>query len=72
MVFTSESSPFFKNNLSTSRRNGAISTERMIKYRRLRPYKTAEIKVLLLENVNQAAIDLFTEAGYQVTINCVG
>ena len=41
-------------------------SNRVIKYRRLRPFKTAEIKILLLENVSPVAVKLFTDAGYQV------
>jgi hypothetical protein len=32
----------------------------------LRPFNTSEIKVLLLENINQTAVKLLTDAGYQV------
>jgi D-3-phosphoglycerate dehydrogenase len=41
---------------------------RVIKYRRLRPFKTAEIKVLLLENISKAATNMLKEAGYQVEV----
>ncbi|KAH3674450.1 hypothetical protein WICMUC_003287 [Wickerhamomyces mucosus] len=34
--------------------------------KQLKPFATEDIKVLLLENVNQTAIDIFTEQGYQV------
>lgn len=40
--------------------------ERVIKYRRLKPIRTGEMKVLLLENVSKVAHDMFTEAGFQV------
>lgn len=39
---------------------------RVTKYRRLRPFKTEEIKVLLLENINPVAEQMLREAGYQV------
>lgn len=32
----------------------------------LKPFSTGDIKILLLENVNTTAIDIFTEQGYQV------
>ncbi|CAO3657948.1 unnamed protein product [Rhizopus stolonifer] len=32
----------------------------------LRPFNTAEVKILLLENVNQTAVDAFKKQGYQV------
>ncbi|KAK9481066.1 hypothetical protein V1514DRAFT_357119 [Lipomyces japonicus] len=32
----------------------------------LKPFATEDIKILLLENVNQTAIDILTEQGYQV------
>jgi hypothetical protein len=42
------------------------SGDKMIKYRRLKPYSTGEIRVLLLENVHPDAVRLFTDAGFQV------
>lgn len=42
------------------------SSDKMIKYRRLKPYSTGEIRVLLLENVHPDAVRLFTDAGFQV------
>ena len=48
---------------SSNSQNGSKS----IKYRRLRPFKTDEIKVLLLENVSQVAANLLRDAGYQVS-----
>lgn len=49
-------------NLPRCNSNGGRST----KYRRLRPFRTTEIKVLLLEGVSPVAVNLLTEAGYQV------
>jgi len=37
-----------------------------IKFRKLTPYISTEIKVLLLENVHPDAVALFKEAGFQV------
>lgn len=34
--------------------------------RELTPFNTAEIKILLLENVNQSGVDILKEQGYQV------
>lgn len=33
----------------------------------LRPFNTSEVKILLLENINQTAIDAFKKQGYQVS-----
>ena len=41
--------------------------DRSIKYRRLRPFKNAEINVLLLENVSPVAVEMFVDAGFQVS-----
>lgn len=32
----------------------------------LRPFNTAEVKILLLENVNETAVKAFKKQGYQV------
>jgi hypothetical protein len=32
----------------------------------LRPFNTSEVKILLLENINQTAVDAFKKQGYQV------
>lgn len=32
----------------------------------LRPFNTAEVKILLLENINATAIEAFKKQGYQV------
>lgn len=37
-----------------------------VKNRVLRPFNTAEVKVLLLENVNETAVQAFKKQGYQV------
>lgn len=34
----------------------------------LKPFSTGDIKILLLENVNQTAIEIFNEQGYQVEV----
>ncbi|KAF3283906.1 D-3-phosphoglycerate dehydrogenase 2, variant 2 [Orbilia oligospora] len=34
--------------------------------RQLKPFNTEDIKILLLENVNQTALDIFSKQGYQV------
>lgn len=46
------------------------SSSRTIKYRRLKPYTSPEIRILLLENVHPVAQRLFEEAGFQVYL-CV-
>lgn len=53
-----------ENNITGMGKNG----DKTIKYRRLKPYSTAEIKVLLLENINPVAVELFKAAGYQVAL----
>lgn len=37
-----------------------------IKYRKLNPYTTGEINVLLLENISPNAVDIFKRAGFNV------
>lgn len=37
-----------------------------VKAKVLRPFKSAEVKILLLENVNETAIKAFQKQGYQV------
>jgi D-3-phosphoglycerate dehydrogenase len=34
----------------------------------LKPFNTAEVKILLLENVNATAVDAFKKQGYQVSV----
>lgn len=34
----------------------------------LRPFNTSEVKILLLENVNETAVKAFKKQGYQVHI----
>jgi D-3-phosphoglycerate dehydrogenase len=34
----------------------------------LRPFNTAEVKILLLENVNETAVKSFQKQGYQVSL----
>jgi len=36
------------------------------KQRELKPFNTEDIKILLLENVNQSGIDILASQGYQV------
>ena len=45
-------------------RSGSFSQQ---KPKLLRPFNTAEVKILLLENINQTAVDAFKKQGYQVT-----
>lgn len=42
-----------------------------IKYRRLKPFSTEEIRVLLLENISELAKKQFEDAGYQVSIGLI-
>jgi len=37
-----------------------------IKPKQLKPFETTDIKILLLENVNQSGRDILTKQGYQV------
>ena len=46
----------------------AFSSRQMQKPKDLKPFNTSKIKVLLLEDINQTAIDAFQEEGYQVNI----
>ena len=55
------------NTVTAGPNNGDIT----IKYRRLRPYKTDEIKVLLLENVSPVAKRIFEENGFQVHFDLI-
>src|ERR1700712_2348869 len=47
-------------------RSGSISGHAGINARQLKPFDTKDIKVLLLENVNAAGVDILKEQGYQV------
>lgn len=40
--------------------------EATTKYRSLNPFRTGDIKILLLEGISKVAIDMLTDAGYQV------
>lgn len=42
------------------------SRRQSLSYRQLKPFDTADIKILLLENVNQTALDAFDGQNYQV------
>jgi len=44
-------------------RSGSVSQQ---KPKVLRPFNTSEVKILLLENINQTAVDAFKKQGYQV------
>lgn len=44
------------------------STELKIKYRKLDPYTTDEINVLLLENISSKAVKIFKDAGFNVIV----
>jgi D-3-phosphoglycerate dehydrogenase len=59
-VSTSPSQSFLQNQF----RSRTLSTSKQAKP--LKPFSTEDIKILLLENVNQTAISIFTEQGYQV------
>jgi len=43
-----------------------VSAELNIKYRKLDPYTTGDINVLLLENISPTAIKIFKDAGFNV------
>lgn len=51
---------------SPAARSRSHSRQAMPQAKHLRPFDTAAIKVLLLENVNQAAVDALKREGYQV------
>lgn len=40
--------------------------ELKIKYRKLDPYTSDEIKILLLENISEKAVKIFKDAGFKV------
>lgn len=42
------------------------ANELKIKYRKLDPYTTDEINILLLENISTKALTIFQEAGFNV------
>ncbi|GMM43725.1 phosphoglycerate dehydrogenase [Pichia kluyveri] len=67
---------FEKTGLSSSPRN-TVSTSPTTSYmdqykpsskasKTLKPFSTGDVKILLLENVNQTALDIFGQQGYQV------
>ncbi len=49
---------------TTSRPRASSGTNVQIKA--LKPFDAGEIKILLLENVNQVAVEMLTKEGYQV------
>lgn len=55
------------NNLPETRARGSSFTQPKPKV--LKPFKTSEVKILLLENVNATAVDAFKKQGYQVNIH---
>lgn len=54
-----------ENNNNTRTRSSSFT---QVKPKLLRPFNTAEVKVLLLENVNETAVKAFKKQGYQVII----
>ena len=57
------------NNVDLNSLNASPSLQRAeitIKYRKLNPYTTGEINVLLLENISPNAVDIFKRAGFNV------
>lgn len=42
------------------------SNELKIKYRKLDPYTTEEINILLVENISSKAVKIFKDAGFNV------
>lgn len=62
-------SPKNKNTVSTSPTASYFEQHRLAGGRRaktLKPFSTGDVKILLLENVNQTALDIFGQQGYQV------
>ena len=45
------------------------ANELKIKYRKLNPYTSDEINVLLLENISEKAVKIFKDAGFNVQLN---
>lgn len=68
---TTENTPVTANNVTSTTdvedlkrtRSGSFSVP---KAKVLRPFNTSEVKILLLENVNETAVSAFTKQGYQV------
>ncbi|KAL9546602.1 hypothetical protein MBANPS3_006578 [Mucor bainieri] len=65
-----ENTPVTTNNVTSTdvddlkrTRSGSFSVP---KAKVLRPFNTSEVKILLLENVNETAVSAFTKQGYQV------
>lgn len=54
-------------NTDTPQRTRSSSVTQ-VKPKVLRPFNTAEVKILLLENVNETAVKSFQKQGYQVKI----
>lgn len=45
---------------------GAVAAAQQSSVKHLKPFETTDIKILLLENVNQSGQDLLRQQGYQV------
>ena len=45
------------------------ANELKIKYRKLDPYTSEKINILLLENISNNAVKIFKEAGFNVRFN---
>ncbi|OLL25960.1 D-3-phosphoglycerate dehydrogenase 2 [Neolecta irregularis DAH-3] len=58
-------SPFLDSNLAIFTRRQSDSSRSTVA-KQLKPFATRDIKILLLENINQAAHDIFRKQGYQV------
>lgn len=54
------------NNIEKRARGSSFTS---VKPKVLKPFNTAEVKILLLENVNTTAVDAFKKQGYQVSIS---
>lgn len=52
-----------ENKTETRVRSGSFNQN---KVKVLRPFNTSEVKILLLENVNETAVKAFKKQGYQV------
>ena len=57
-----------KHSPSFSRASGLSRVDTPTVTKHLKPFHTEDIKILLLENVNQTGIELLQRQGYQVTI----
>jgi hypothetical protein len=62
---TTDEAHFTSLNASPSLQRAEIT----IKYRKLNPYTTGEINVLLMENISPNAVDIFKRAGFNVNFD---